>query len=167
MLCRTKKFGFPVPTKQAPSPVTERTPKVITIHVPIHFIFNKDKQLQIVEGKAPYGISTDKRITRRLLKEHRPVICKPNPITVALKYQKMYEDSAFQTMEKVGQQLGVSRVRIHQMLNLLKLDQRIIDFIQNITNPRQRNFWNEHRLRRIAILPEKKQYDKFQKMLIK
>jgi hypothetical protein len=77
----------------------------------------------------------------------------------------MYEDSAFQTMEKVGQQLGVSRVRIHQMLNLLKLDQRIIDYIQNITNPRQSNFWNEHRLRNIATLPKEKQYDKFHRIL--
>ena len=64
-------------------------------------------------------------------------------------------------MEKVGQQLGVSRVRIHQMLNLLKLDQRIIDYIQNITNPRQSNFGNEHRLRSIATLPKEKQYEKF------
>ena len=66
----------------------------------------------------------------------------------------MYEDAAYQTMEKVGDQFGVSRVRIHQMLNLLKLDQWIIDYIQNITNPRQSNFWNEHRLRRIATLPK-------------
>ena len=77
----------------------------------------------------------------------------------------MYEDSAFRTMEKVGQQLGVSRVRIHQMLKLLKLDQRIIDFIQNIKNPRQSNFWNEHRLRNIAVLPKEKQYDKFQRII--
>ena len=134
--------------------------------MPIHFIFNKDKRLQIVEGKAPYGISTDKRITRRLLKEHQPIVCKPNPITVALKYQKMYEDSAFQTMEKVGHQLGVSRVRIHQMLNLLKLDQRIIDYIQNITNPKESNFWTEHRLRKLALLPKKEQYDQFQKLMV-
>ena len=150
-----------------PSPVTERTPKVITIHVPIHFIFNKDKRLEIREGKAPYGINTDKRINRRLLKEHQPVICKPNPITIALKYQKMYEDSAFQSMEKVGQQLRISHVRIHQMLNLLKLDQRIIDFIQNIKNPRQSNFWNEHKLRSTAVLPKEKQYNKFQQILLK
>jgi len=84
---------------------------------------------------------------------------------IALKYQKMYEDAAYQTMEKVGDQFGVSRVRVHQMLNLLKLDQRIIDYIQNITNPRQSNFWTEHRLRKIALLPKEKQYDKFQKIL--
>ena len=84
---------------------------------------------------------------------------------IALKYQRMYEDAAYQTMEKVGDQFGVSRVRVHQMLNLLKLDQRIIDYIQNITNPRQSNFWTEHRLRKIALLPKEKQYDKFQKIL--
>ena len=78
----------------------------------------------------------------------------------------MYEETAYQSMEKVGQQFGVSRVRIHQMLNLLKLDQRIIDFIQNITNPRQSNSWNEYRLRSITVLPKEKQYDKFQKILI-
>ena len=133
--------------------------------MPIYFIFNKDKRLEIREGTAPYGISTDKRITRRLLKTHRPVVCKPNPISIALKYQKIYEETAHQSMEQVGQQFGVSRVRIHQMLNLLKLDQRIIDFIQNITNPRQSNFWNEHKLRSIAVLPKEKQYDKFQKIL--
>ena len=58
-------------------------------------------------------------------------------------------------MEEIGQQLGVSRVRIHQILNLLKLDQRIIDYIQNINNPRQNNYWTERRLRNIAALPKK------------
>lgn len=138
---------------------------MLTIHVPIYFIFNKDKHLDIREGKAPYGISTDKRITRRLLKEHRPVICKPNPITTALKYQRIYNESEYQSMEKVAQEFGVSRVRIHQMLNLLKLDQRIIDYIVDITNPRQNNFWTERRLRKIAQLPLDKQYPRFQNIL--
>ena len=82
-----------------------------------------------------------------------------------MKYQKLYEETTCKSMEEIAQQFGVSRVRIHQMLNLLKLDQRIIDYIQNIKNPRQRNFWNEHRLRNIAVLPKEKQYDKFQKIL--
>ena len=133
--------------------------------MPIYFIFNKDKHLDIREGKAPYGISTDKRITRRLLKEHRPVICKPNPITTALKYQRIYNETEYQSMEKVAQEFGVSRVRIHQMLNLLKLDQRIINYIIKITNPQQNNFWTERRLREIAQLPLDKQYPRFQKTL--
>jgi len=134
-----------------------------TSDVPIYFIFNKDKRLQIVEGKAPYGISTDKRITRRLLKEHKPVVCKLNPLITALKYHQLYQQTG--SMTDVAQQFGVTRVRVHQMLNLLKLDQRIIDYIQNIDNPRQSNFWSEHRLRKIATLPKDKQYNKFQKIL--
>ncbi len=66
-------------------------------------------------------------------------------------------------MEEIAQQFGVSRVRIHQMLNLLKLDQRIIDHIQNIKNPRESNRWTEHKLRSIAVLPKEKQYKEFKK----
>lgn len=139
---------------------------MLTIHVPIYFIFNKDRHLEIREGKAPYGISADKRITRRLLQAHRPIICKPNPITTALKYQRIYNEADYQSMEKVAQEFGVSRVRIHQMLNLLKLDQRIIDYVVDITNPRQNNFWTERRLRDIAKLPMEKQYERFQKQII-
>ena len=132
-----------------PDPSTERTPKVLTIHVPIYFIFNKDKRLDIREGKSPYGISTDKRITRRLLREHRPVACKPNPIMTALKYQKIYNETEYRSMEKVAQEFGVSRVRIHPMLNLLKLDQRIIEHLFTIKNAKEINFWTERRLRQL------------------
>ena len=130
--------------------------------MPIYFIFNKDKRLEIREGKAPYGISTDKRITRRLLREHQLVICKPNPIEIALKYQQLYEQTG--SMTTVGEQYGVSRVRVHQMLNLLKLDQRIIDFLMNITDPQQKNYWTEHKLRQLTLMPKAKQYDKFLKI---
>ncbi|MDE2027308.1 MAG: hypothetical protein KGJ11_02045 [Candidatus Omnitrophica bacterium] len=68
-------------------------------------------------------------------------------------------------MEKVAQEFGISRVRVSQMLNLLDLDQRIIDYILSITNPRQNNFWTERRLRAIAQLPKDKQYDKFQRII--
>ena len=77
----------------------------------------------------------------------------------------MYKDSAFQTMEKVGQRLSVSRVRIHQMRNLLKFDQQIIDYIRNIKNPRESNYLTEHKLRSIATLPKEKQFERFQELL--
>ena len=68
-------------------------------------------------------------------------------------------------MTIVGQQFGVSRVRIHQMLNLLKLDQRIIDYIQNIKDLKERGLWTEHRLRNIARLSMEKQYKIFRQKL--
>jgi len=51
------------------------------------------------------------------------------------------------------------------MLNLLKLDQRIIDYIQSIKNPKKSNLWTEHKLRTIAVLPKGQQYLKFQKII--
>ncbi|MBP9855172.1 MAG: hypothetical protein KBD53_09940 [Candidatus Omnitrophica bacterium] len=56
-------------------------------------------------------------------------------------------------MEKVAREFGVSRVRIHQMLNLLKLDQRIIDYISRITDLRENNFWTERKLRKLNKFP--------------
>jgi len=77
----------------------------------------------------------------------------------------MYEDASYQSMEKVAQELGITRVRVSQMLSLLKLDQRIVEYILAITNPRQNNFWTERRLRAIAKLPTDRQYNKFQKIM--
>jgi len=118
--------------------------------------------LEISEGQIPYGISTNKRITRLILKQNRPVICKPNPFEIAMRYQQLYNQTG--SMTAVGQQFGVSRARIHQMLNLLKLDKRIIDYIQNIKEPKQRNYWNEHRLRKLTLIPQQKQFSQFYKL---
>ena len=70
-----------------------------------------------------------------------------------------------QSMEKFAQELGIMHVRKSQMLSLLKPDQRIVDYILNITNPRQNNFGTERRLRDIANLSKEKQYEKFQNIL--
>jgi hypothetical protein len=150
--------------EKLPGRCTQRTINRLQLTIPIYLNYNGTTALNITEGRAPFNIDSKNRITRRLLREHKPIVCKPNPIKIAIKYQRMYEDAAYQSMEKVAQELGITRARVCQMLNLLKLDQRIIDFIQNISNPRQSNFWNEHRLRSIALLPKKKQYGHFQKL---
>jgi len=50
------------------------------------------------------------------------------------------------------------------MLNLLKLDQRIIDYIQDIKDPQESRVWTEHKLRAIVLLPKAKQYAEFQRI---
>lgn len=124
-----KKASSDSTTKWLPGRDTQRTINRLTLHMPIHLIFNGNRALDIIEGQAPYGISTSERLTKTILGRYKPVICKPNPVVLALKYQKIYDHPDYQSMEKVAQEFGVSRVRIHQMLNLLKLDQRIIDYI--------------------------------------
>ena len=146
-----------------PGRCTQRTINRLYLHIPIYLNYNGGRGLEISEGQTPYGISTNKRITKLLLKKNRPVVCKQNPFQIALKYQQLYEQTG--SMTTVGKQFGVSRVRIHQILNLLKLDQRIIDYIQEAKNPKQSKYWNEHKLRSIAKLPQRKQYERFLKTL--
>lgn len=40
------------------------------------------------------------------------------------------------------------------MLNLLNLDKRIIEYLLNIKDAKERNFWTERKLRQVAIIKE-------------
>jgi hypothetical protein len=132
--------------------------------MPIHLIFNGNRALDIIEGPAPYGISTSERLTKTLLRRYKPVICKPNPITAALKYNQLYQQ--YGSMTAVGKELGVSRVRVHQMLNLLHLDDRIIEHLAQLTVPKEINYWTERKLRNLLKLSEKTQYIKFKEIAL-
>jgi hypothetical protein len=44
------------------------------------------------------------------------------------------------------------------------IDQRIIDYVQNIKDTIQSHFWNEHRLRAIARMPKEKQFERFKQL---
>jgi len=125
--------------------------------------FNSLRQVEIADGEAPYQISTGERITKVLLRKHKPIQMKPNPIQTALNYAKLYEGLANPSMEKVGQHFGVSRVRVCQMMNLLKLDKRIVDYVANITDPKENNFWTERKLRKMLKVAPIDQYAEFKK----
>jgi len=62
-------------------------------------------------------------------------------------------------MAKVGEHFGISRVRICQMLNLLKLDKRIVDYVVNITDPRENNYWTERKLRSLVNIEQHQQFE--------
>ncbi|MBU4333924.1 MAG: hypothetical protein KKD07_05740 [Candidatus Omnitrophica bacterium] len=76
--------------------------------------------MQIIEGPAPYGISTENRITKRILQHHKPKKEKINPIKTALMYKKTYQSLANPTIQATAEILEVSKGRVNQILNLLK-----------------------------------------------
>lgn len=111
--------------------------------------------MQIVEGPAPYGISTDKRITKKILQHHKPKKIKINPIKTALLYKKTYQSLPSPTIRETAQILGVSKGRVHQILNLLTFDQRIIDYLMQ--DEVGENF-TERQLRGLLHLPIEDQF---------
>ncbi len=85
--------------------------------------------MSIIEGPAPYGISTENRITKRMVQHHKPKKVKKNPIKTALTYKRIYQSLDCPTIRETAEIIGVSEGRVHQMLNLLKLDERILEYL--------------------------------------
>ena len=158
-----KKFVFS--SKWLPDQCCQRTQNRLNIHFPIHIIFNRYKALDIVEGKAPYKISTNDRITKTLLQRFKPIKCKPHPINIALKYEILYKQ--YNSMTAVAKEFCVTRVRICQMLNLLKLDKKIIEYLVSLTNQKEINYWTERKLRKLVNIPKNNQFDAFQELINK
>ncbi|OGX24867.1 MAG: hypothetical protein A2Y03_09050 [Omnitrophica WOR_2 bacterium GWF2_38_59] len=69
-------------------------------------------------------------------------------------------------MAEVGLRLNVSRARVSQMLNLLNLDERIREYLLSIEDPKKHNYFTERKLRKIAVIKDKKEQNlKFRKIL--
>jgi len=54
---------------------------------------------------------------------------KQNSIKTALTYKRIYQSLNFPTIRETAQIIGVSKGRAHQILNLLKLDERILVYL--------------------------------------
>lgn len=133
----------------------KRTPLSYIIDVPINIVYNKLHQVSIIERPAPYGISTEKRITKKMLQHHKPKKEKVNPIKTALTYKRIYQNLDCPIIRETAEIIGVSRGRVHQMLNLLKLDQKILEYLlQNKTGEN----YTERQLRGLLRLPIKDQF---------
>ena len=124
------------------------------------------QQLVITTGELPYNLKTDKRITRKLLKEARPVIRKPSPLEEALKYAEVVKEPSIVSKAQVGERFGVSRARVCQPLNLLELDYSIQKYLLSIENVKEHNYFTERKLRDIAVIKDKhEQLKKFSELL--
>ena len=123
-------------------------------------------QLVIITGEMPYNIKADRRITKKLLKQAKPVIRKPSPLQEALKYAEILKEPSIVSKAQVGERFGVTRARVCQMLNLLELDDRIKGYLLDIKDSKEHNFFTEKRLRDIAIIKDKdEQLRRFRELL--
>ena len=123
--------------------------------------YNERREVSIVEGHAPYGISTEERINKKILKSYTPQKPKLNPIKTALRYQDVYQSLPSPSMKKAAGILGVSRVRVYQMLNLLKLDKAIINYL---LKDKTGEYYTERQLRDLLYLPIDEQFKEIEKL---
>jgi DNA-directed RNA polymerase sigma subunit (sigma70/sigma32) len=69
------------------------------------------------------------------------------------------------TKTELARKLEVSKARLTQIMNLLKLAPEIQEYLKNLSNPSLLRFFNEKRLRPIASIKDKQaQLEKFQEL---
>lgn len=99
-----------------------------------------------------------KNINKRTVKHHLFLEGLRNPIVEALKYQECFERKGVTTKAEVGEIFGISRARVVQYMNLLKLPNPIIDFMLNhYDDKRVCQFFTERRLRTLTQIEDKMQ----------
>ncbi len=70
-----------------------------------------------------------------------------NPIYLAKEYKQMIDNRQVKNQSGLARKLGISRVRIHQILSLLKLDSLIIQELEKFGDPLKSKIITERMLR--------------------
>ena len=70
-----------------------------------------------------------------------------NPIYLAKEYKEMIDSGQVKNQSDLACKLGISRVRIHQILSLLKLDSLIIQELEKFGDPLKSRIITERLLR--------------------
>lgn len=70
-----------------------------------------------------------------------------NPIYLAKKYKQMIDNGQVKNHSDLARKLGISRVRICQILNLLKLDSLIVQELEKLGDPLKARTISERILR--------------------
>ena len=71
----------------------------------------------------------------------------PNVVHQARRYTEELHRRQPIAKSQLADELGVSRVRLYQMLRLLELPKPILDYLESADSPEQREFFTERRLR--------------------
>ena len=141
-----KKIGCPT------VPLTE----LFTVwdHFPIHHFRSNNRPIIAIGHKPQKHL-----ITQKL--QH------PNNIKKALYYQELLEKGYVQSQRTLAQQVGISQTKVHLILQLLKLDEEIKDFILKIDDSDPRlDFLAVYRLQPLLRVKSKaRQRKKFWQMI--
>jgi len=80
---------------------------------------------------------------------HSPV---RHPIQMALEWRQMLSADTTLTMATIARNMGISRARVTQIMNLLDLPEPIISFLAGLRKPAQIRIVSERKLRAMLEL---------------
>ena len=121
--------------------------------LPIYFIFH-GTSLHLMKGLPPVQLEQGQRLTKAIIKKNTPIQKKQSPLIEAIKYANAFNEPSIETMAQVGARFGVSRARVSQVMNLLRLDERIKFYLLNIEDSKEHNYFSERKLRKIALVKD-------------
>ena len=123
-------------------------------HFPIHHIRRNNKPIIAIGHKKKKQLVTQKL-------QH------PNYLKKALYFQELLEKGHAQSQRILAKQVGISQPKIHLILQMLKLDEEIKDFILKLCDSDPRlDFLTVYRLQPLLRLQSKeRQRRKFWKMI--
>ncbi|MBN2541300.1 hypothetical protein JXI42_00380 [bacterium] len=129
-----------------------------TILLKVIYVFKQKPLSGILKGQGLAG-SPDWSICRTFICQFHfhiptkiPSLFKKayrNPIYLAIEYKQMIESGKAKNQTELARVKGISRARVTQILNLLKLDTNIIDYLKQLGDPMVKRMISEKELRKI------------------
>ena len=90
-----------------------------------------------------------------------------NPIYLAREWRKVLDEGKFTSLAELSRDLKVSRARVTQILNLLKLAPDVAENISSLGDPLINPIISERRLRPLLALNAEQQKSLVEAMLVK
>jgi hypothetical protein len=102
--------------------------------------------------------SHDRNVIYTIAPPNKPEKAMPvSPVALALAFQQMLEDGEVNNRSDLARKVGLTRARVTQILNLLKLPDSVIRNLCSVSEPKSLVFFSERRLRSITRLPKAKE----------
>ncbi len=143
----------------APRSGRETNHSLLSYLIDTQYYISLDSRKQIVNfGPKPSNLPHSRRAWARDIKRLEYLNNHSFVLDEARRYQECFERKGVDTKAEVAKIFGVSRARITQYLNLLKLPQSIIHILdENQENPQKRKYLTERKLRPLTWIDNEEQ----------
>jgi ParB-like chromosome segregation protein Spo0J len=81
-----------------------------------------------------------------------PVSKVMNPVQTALEWKRMLAEDGTLTKAKIAGNMGISRARVTQIMNLLTLPEEVLNHVAPLTDRRELRVFTERHLRQILAI---------------